>query len=464
MVSLLDVASGFGTGFQAANQTRLENEAAQRGLDMEARRASLDEKRLESQEAAQAASRVLDYTKTEFSTAVEGIKAIIPNAKANPAAMGEALRAIDKLGQIGENMNQLRRTSNLPALGVADEQARLRALLETQPTPEQEGVAKATEANAQAEATDPTFGPPSVDEQGNLIQRNKVTGDVDVLSQAKDQGLFVRTLDDLVTKGVIDPSQRDPMILAMLNSQLQGDGIFIRTPEGFEFRQGPGANQPGGNKQMDVRFEYQALTQLNKDVSALIGQIERGEINVGAAGTIERMVRTGKGILFDILQVSGGDPITETVKNVVKKFVPDGEIIFEDGTRLSEMEVGGDGLRNISIGEMKPLEIALGVALARTAQPDGRIMKDVMQESLEASRLTGLRDQRLVVERLRGAITQIDRRRKILDEKGDLGFAPTVIGDSPVATEAPTATAPAATEAEIVVEVDEDGNLVRIQR
>ena len=459
MVSLADVASGFGTGFQAANKTRLAN-------DVEQKKLALEEKRLGSEERALRVRQITDSTNAQFNAQVERIASIIPNARTNPKAMEVINTSIQALAEMGSSLNNMRGGEDIPPLDVTNAVEGLRASLQTQPTPEQEGVAKATEANAQVEATDPTFEPPSVDEQGNLIQRNKVTGDVDVLSQAKDPGLFVRTLEDLVTRGVIEPSQRDPLLFKYLESQLQGSGMRItQTADGgLVVETGSAVSDPAGNRQQDVRFEYEALTQLNNDVSALIGQIERGEINVGAAGTIERMARTGKGIISDILQMSGGDPLTETVKGVVGQFVPDGEIIFEDGTRLSEMEVGGDGGRNISIGEMKPLESALGVALARTAQPDGRILKDVMQESLEASRLTGLRDERLVVERLRGAITQIDRRRKILDEKGELGFAPTVIGDAPAATEAPTATAPAATEAEIVVEVDESGNLVRIQR
>jgi hypothetical protein len=49
MVSLLDVASGFGTGFQAANKTRLANETAQRELAQSDERLALEREKLDSE-------------------------------------------------------------------------------------------------------------------------------------------------------------------------------------------------------------------------------------------------------------------------------------------------------------------------------------------------------------------------------------------------------------------------------
>jgi hypothetical protein len=152
MVSLADVASGFGTGFQAANKTRLENETAQRGRGIQERQVAFQEAQLESKERGLRAKNLLESTNSQFDGQVEAIASIIPNAVANPGA-GQIIESqLQRLAEVGANMNKVRAAENLPPIDVTSRIEGLRAQLQTQPTAQQTAATEAAGVAAKAQA------------------------------------------------------------------------------------------------------------------------------------------------------------------------------------------------------------------------------------------------------------------------------------------------------------------------
>lgn len=152
MVSLLDVASGFGTGFQAANKTRLANETAQRGLGIQERQVAFQEAQLESKERGLRAKQILEATDAQFKGLAEQTASIIPNAVANPG-VGQIIESqLQRLAEVGANMNKARAAENLPPIDVTSRIEGLRAQLQTQPTAQQIAATEAAGVAAKAQA------------------------------------------------------------------------------------------------------------------------------------------------------------------------------------------------------------------------------------------------------------------------------------------------------------------------
>jgi hypothetical protein len=152
MVSLADVASGFGTGFQAANKTRLANETAQRGLGIQERQVAFQEAQLESKERGLRAKQILEATDAQFNGLAEQTASIIPNAVANPGASQLIESQLQRLAEVGANMNKVRAAENLPPIDVTSRIEGLRAQLQTQPTAEQTAATEAAGVAAKAQA------------------------------------------------------------------------------------------------------------------------------------------------------------------------------------------------------------------------------------------------------------------------------------------------------------------------
>lgn len=272
---------------------------------------------------------------------------------------------------------------------------RLRSAL----TPAEQGVAAANKKVAEERAMEiafgPEFNPPTVDQQGNLVQTSR-KGEVRVLAQADKGSEFERLIKTL------PPDQQELLRRQRLSKLVESSGFSVTTnPDGTVTVTQGGVSAPSGNQMLDLRMERESIDNLIKDVQSLMGAQAEGKINLGLSGTVARGVREAGNILGDVQKIVPGlAGVNERANNIVQS------LLGGDSAVIDQLKKDDP-----KIGELSPMETALGVAMARMNQPTGRMLADVLKRSMEDARLTGLRSEQQVTERLNFILGKLQERR-----------------------------------------------------
>lgn len=218
---------------------------------------------------------------------------------------------------------------------------------------------------------------------------------------------FERTVESLVSRGVIDRSQGDNLILQRLSTQASGRNeriIFDPSTNTFSIERGSslGANPITANKEDELRSQRDFV---NRGVEMLEDTINDPQ-KLGAVASIASGVKTAAEVSGDLATTfPGAGFMVESAKNAV-------ETIVDASDQGEARELFSDKLDQLSL-----LENSIGLLLARTRSPDSRIPVDVIKRSIDDVKLRGLRSDSQVRNRLSEVLRQLKRAKTDLDAR-----------------------------------------------
>ena len=441
-ISLADVAAGFGETLAPTFARDQQRQQADRQFGLAQQQFGLAEEQLglekvkikqgETKMLADALGKITDQVTADTKRLIEQAGAI---AAAPPTPRRDAA-----LSQIRQNILQSNTdlvkayaAYNLPApssVSATSALTQFEAALAAATTPEEAGtMAGQSEAAKQKEVSlqlGPEWSPPTMDKQGNVIQQKR-DGQVNVLAAADKPGEFERLLAS------VPPDQREQFKLARLEKLVESSGFSLSVGADGQVSLTQGrVPAPGGNQQQEVRLEAQSLDNLIADVKNLMTAQKDGKINLGLSGTVARGARETVNILGDVQSmVPGMAGVNERANAVVKS------LLGNDSSVMDQLRKDDP-----KIGELSPLETALGVAMARLNQPTGRMLADVLKPSMQDAKLTGLRSEQQVVERLNYIMGRLEQRRANLGK--EMGEAPKSAPAKPAEAAPPSLNTPGA--------------------
>lgn len=150
--------------------------------------------------------------------------------------------------------------------------------------------------------------------------------------------------------------------------------------------------QVTGGKLDELRGQ---LSQIQTGVSIVDGALKQLEVDpsrFGAVGSAKRFAGTAAGIAKDIAQAG------------LKAAGMDVSQAFESISNVIEMENADPAVKNAirpaSAGQVDVYEAILRYAVARTLQPDGKLLLSTVEAATQMTKLTGLTSSEMVKDRL----------------------------------------------------------------
>ncbi len=376
-----------------------EGEKLRRASDIENRKLALTEKQIASAEAKARQDALFAEVKV-IDDAFLGIVNAAPELVESRGLTPERGAALQIMRNQAAAQYQYLEKKGLVPPGTA--QARINQFdtrLWAALSPAEQGVAAANKKVAEEQAMKIAIGPewtaPAVDQQGNLVQQSR-KGEVRVLAQADKGSEFERLVKAL------PPDQQELLRRQRLFKLVESSGFSVTTnPDGTVTVTQGGVSPPSGNQMQNLRMEAISIDNLIKDVQSLMTAQAAGNIKLGLSGTVTRGVREAGNILGDVQKIVPGlAGVNERANGIVKS------LLGGDSDVIDQLKKDDP-----KIGELSPMETALGVAMARMNQPTGRMLADVLKRSMEDARLTGLRSQQQVTERLNFIMGKLEERR-----------------------------------------------------
>lgn len=198
---------------------------------------------------------------------------------------------------------------------------------------------------------------------------------------------------------------------AMAAEKAVGDGA---TP----IKDIPKTGLPGTVQNQSQRDRiFQNLDQVDKmqaAITSLLTAVEEGKVNLGIGAGVMRSVQETLGEATDILGLAKAVPALGTLVDGAESLLN------------SAIEVGGlDSERygsyfNKELSKLKLLENALGVFMARSRDPQGRLLATNLDLALEDVNLTKGSEQGRV-ERLKQILGELEQSRKIYESQVGIG-------------------------------------------
>jgi len=200
--------------------------------------------------------------------------------------------------------------------------------------------------------------------------------------------------------GITDPAKK-----AELASQLKGKGFSVELPDGTKIQMGGmGATTPTQSQMTTQNELWQEYDSTIQNVEEMLVAIEKDPSLVGAMGSVRKAAQTTAGVVEDIASVIPGvGKAWESVSNIIAKDVQlaDKKASFANDPQLSQLRL---------------FENDLGLALARSRHPTGRIPVDIINRSIRDAQLTGLTSSKDVINRMRKILEELKENQKNVEE------------------------------------------------
>jgi len=133
-----------------------------------------------------------------------------------------------------------------------------------------------------------------------------------------------------------------------------------------------------------------------EQIDSIIAAVEADPTLVGVPGAIRRAGQTITGGIADVKSVLTGSEAAEAETDPVSQIA---QSLLEE-TELSAEEKQSF-FNDPDISKLRLYENTVGLALARTRHPDGRVPVDIIKRSIADAKLTGFTSSRDVINRLR---------------------------------------------------------------
>ena len=222
---------------------------------------------------------------------------------------------------------------------------------------------------------------------------------------------FERTINRLVARGVMTESEADNIAVQRLTTMASGDQrrITFDTETGtLSIEEGVvGENAVTANK----RDELLAQRDFIRGDISLLEETIANQQKLGAVASIAGALRTGAKVSEDLLTTfPGAGQIINTATSLISTIVSPEE--SESVKALFNSE---------QLDQLSLLENSIGLMLARTRSPDGRIPVDVIKRSIADVKLKGLRSDEQVRNRLASVLRQLKTSEESMSKRAGEG-------------------------------------------
>ncbi|MGI9411543.1 MAG: hypothetical protein ACR2OV_15800 [Hyphomicrobiaceae bacterium] len=171
----------------------------------------------------------------------------------------------------------------------------------------------------------------------------------------------------------------------------------------------PSRTQIGGTRLDQLRADLSLLDR----TSSILDQLIENPPPLGALGALRAGTQTFSGVIADVT----GVPLNDALEELRARFAAD----------------PGAAEAMATVGEIDVAEGLLTYALARTLQPEGRLLASTVQAARAQTNLTGFASQDQVLDRLRTIKQQIDSTTADLQQRVQQGTQGTTdVPDEPV--------------------------------
>lgn len=172
-------------------------------------------------------------------------------------------------------------------------------------------------------------------------------------------------------------------------------------PGSFSFISQQATGAPGdfqGTKSQvgkDIR-QLDFIDRSIEQIDSIIAAVEADPTLVGVPGAIRRAGQTITGGIADVKSVLTGSEAaqaeTDPVSQIAQSLLEETELSAEEKQSF---------FNDPDISKLRLYENTVGLALARTRHPDGRVPVDIIKRSIADAKLTGFTSSRDVINRLR---------------------------------------------------------------
>lgn len=206
-------------------------------------------------------------------------------------------------------------------------------------------------------------------------------------------------------------------------AELKGKGITMTLSDGTKVQIGgsnldkTGPTQSQMTKQNELWQEYDSMIE---NVEIMIADVEKDPSLVGVVGSARKAAQTATGVTEDFSRLIGEIPVVGTVFDWASEMVDnDSDLSDEQKAKFSD---------DPKLSKLRLFENNLGLALARSRHPTGRIPVDIINRSIADAKLTGMTSSRDVIYRMREILSMLQENRTNVEQvmEGETGPKPSM--------------------------------------
>ena len=203
--------------------------------------------------------------------------------------------------------------------------------------------------------------------------------------------------------GITDDKQKADLALS-----LKGKGITVKTNPDGSTEINIGGIGKDGPTQAQMTQQNQLWQEYDTTIAELektLAEIEKDPSLVGAVGSIRKGAQTTVGVVKDLSKTVPG---METLSDLAGRIVDsDEQLSSEQKKRFAN---------DPKISKLRLFENNVGLALARTRVPTGRIPVDIIDRSIKDAQLTGLTSSADVINRVKEILATMKNNRKDVEQ------------------------------------------------
>lgn len=398
---------GFGTGFTSGFKTGSDILARNRALGLEEEGLGLKRRALDIGESQFAETQKLEREKIASTERRDATKALGEDLKQLRDAVKQASlekgpdvakRLVNSFASGGQLTVLSMRAQALGAGAITPDGllTELMNLAEAGQTPEEKGRAAGAEKTATFEAA--TGAKPTPEQAAQMVG-------------AGAQSEFFQTLQRYAQ--ATDPAEKG-LIKQRLDKLTAGQQINVEMDPSGNVRVSIGEGVPGkqmlGAGDIDKLRAELSFTETGLDIAGRLSQaIKQNPAAFGAVGTVRKVKETTVGVLSDVFSAMNIDTreLAKRIDSLIETERKTGGVDAEGAVLLAPP----------TVGEIDVLESMLTYMVARTLQPEGRLLADTIKTARKSASLTGLTSSAQVAERVETLTSMLENRRSTVQRR-----------------------------------------------